>query len=85
MANQQSPDEPQFIIVPRARGVSARKALAELRQIEASRQITVVRVVGPDAAPVRLIVRGPRAVLDELQQRYAQELLFEEDRTLGLI
>lgn len=85
MANQQSPDEPQFIVVPRARGVRASKALAELRQIAASRQITVVRVVGPHAAPVRLIVRGPRDVLAKLQERYAHELLFEEDRPLGLI
>jgi len=74
-------DEAQFIVIPTQRGSSS---LTELCQIAPSRQVEIVRIVGPTERPVRLVLRGPRARIAELHEQFSNELLFEEDRSLSL-
>jgi hypothetical protein len=77
----------QFIVAPKSvtgGGVPSSHALAELLRLGPSRHIAVVGIVGPQESPRRLLIRGSRAQVAKLQEEFANELVFEEDRPLGL-
>ncbi len=86
-SDQYASDEAQFIVVPKRtaqQDARSSAALAQLPRLAPARNITILRVVGPQESPQRLVIHGPKAQVAKLQEEFADELLFEEDRPLRL-
>jgi hypothetical protein len=86
-SDQHASDEAQFIVVPKRtaqQDARSSAALARLPHLAPARNITVVRVIGPEESPRRLVIHGPKAQVAKLQEEFADELVFEEDRPLRL-